>query len=144
MHCFERAGMEREVAVSNAYSLREQARTANSVDRQNTNTPSLSAFLAAGNAFLECASAATTESRAYFRIAGDCFVSGENLVTAARAYVKAEEYTLAAKLYRKAGKFDEAVSVITAFREKIPTSVAESILNVACLIYFKDLELESA
>src|ERR1700736_2747429 len=52
MHCFERAGMHREVGVANAYSLREQARKISLVHRQDS---AKAAFLVAAEAFVECA-----------------------------------------------------------------------------------------
>src|ERR1700683_3352895 len=106
MHCFERAGMHREVAVANAYCLRDQARIIPSGHRQSE-----AAFLKAAEAFIECAVAATKEKRAYYRAAGECFVKYGDNDRAAKAYLCAEEYTLSAQLYRKEGSFDDAVYV---------------------------------
>src|ERR1700691_6117195 len=61
MHCFERAGMHREVAVANAYRLRDQARIIPSAHDQRED-----AYIVAAEAFIECAVTATKEKRAYY------------------------------------------------------------------------------
>ncbi|KIM79445.1 hypothetical protein PILCRDRAFT_10278 [Piloderma croceum F 1598] len=63
--------------------------------------------LAGSSAFLDCALAATKEKRAYFHIAGDCFISHGDNMKAAWAYLDGKEYALAAERYRKAGLFDD-------------------------------------
>jgi hypothetical protein len=133
MHCFERAFMDREVAVAKAYSLREQARAMPSGHHHHET---------AANAFIACAIAATKEKRAYFRIAGDCFASHGDDVKAAMAYLNGKEYTLAAERYRKAGRFDDAVNIIKAHRQEMPLKIVESIVGVARLVYFRNFELE--
>jgi hypothetical protein len=140
MHCFERAGRHREVAVANAYSLREGAQKMTSAHRHDKDPAA--AFLAAAEAFMECAVAATREKRAYYRIAAECFVKHGNNYKAAKAYLDAEEYTLAAQLYRKDGHFDDAVHIITAHRDKMLSNVVESILDVARLVYLRDSKQE--
>jgi hypothetical protein len=141
MHCFGRACMDREVAAARAYSLREQARTM-PLRNHHEDTRAKAAFLVAAEAFLDCALAATKEKRAYFRIAGDCFVSHGDDVKAARAYLDGKEYTLAAERYRKAGLFDDAVRIIKAHGQEMPLKVVESIIGVARIVYFRDFELE--
>jgi hypothetical protein len=134
--------MRREVAVANAYSLREQARTIPLGLRQNEDAPSKAAFFVAAEAFIKCADAATKEKRAYYRIAGECFVNHGDNNKAAQVYLDAEEYTLAAQLYRKEGRFDDAIRVIQAYRDMIQPNVVESILDVVRLVYFRHFEQE--
>jgi len=100
------------------------------------------AFLATAEAFMECAIAATREKQAYYRITVECFVKHGNNYKAVKAYLDAKEYTLAAQLYRKDGHFDDAVHIITAHRDKMPLNVVESILDIACLVYFRDSKQE--
>lgn len=140
-HCFERASLHREVAVADAYHLREQARAIPAGSR-HTNFARFEAFLAAASAFVDCANVATKEKRAYFRNAADCFIQGGNDRKAAHAYMDAEEYNLAAKLYRKCGMFDEAVQVAKDYEKMMDANVVESIIDVARLFYFKEHNLE--
>lgn len=142
MHCFKRAGMLREVAVADAYSLREQARTITSRHRQDEATPSKAAFLVAAEAFVKCAVAAPKETRAYYRIAGECFVNHGDNLKAAQVYLDAEEYTIAAQLYRKEGHFDDVVHVVRSYRDRMQPNVVESILNIVRLFYLRNFELE--
>jgi hypothetical protein len=134
--------MHREVAVANAYSLREKAQRMPSVHRQLQDSPSKAAFLVAAKAFIDCAVAATKEKRAYYKIAGDCFDNHGDHKKAAQAYLNAEEYTLAAQLYRKDGRFEDAIQVIQVHREDMESNVVESILGVARLVYFRNFEQE--
>ena len=144
MHCFERAGLNREVAVSNTYYLREQARSTPSHISKQSSSLREKAFAIAADAFLLCAVSATTvkEKKAYLRSAADCFENALDDFKAAHAYAQAEEFTTAAKLYRKCAKFDEAVEIVTNHRSFIELEVAENIIDVARLFYFKSGELE--
>ena len=144
MHCFERAGLNREVSVSRTYYLREQARATPTTGSRQALELRQNAFSIAAKAFLQCAVAATSarEKKVYFRNAGDCFEHADNDCQAAQAYVEAQEFGLAVKLYRKCGMFDEAVDVVTAHREYIEADVAENLLDVARLFYFNRNELE--
>lgn len=144
MHCFERAGLEREVAISHAYYLREQARlTPTSTSKQAMSTRQKS-FTAAAEAFLGCSKSSKIgkEKKAYLRGAGDCFEHAQEEYKAAEAYSKAGEYNLAAKLYRKCARFDEAVDIIKKNPHDVDIDTAENIRNIAKLFYFKGGELE--
>jgi len=144
MHCFERAGLNREVAVSHTYYLREQARLTSNDGSKQRSLLREKAFATAANAFLSCAMSATTmkEKKAYLRNAADCFENALDDFKAAQAYAEAEEFTVAAKLYRKCAKFDEAVAIVTDHRQFVEQEVAENIIDVARLFYFKGGELE--
>lgn len=144
MHCFERAGLNREVAVSHTYYLREQARLTPSHGSKQKLLLREKAFSIAADAFLSCAMSATTvkEKKAYFRSAADCFENALDDFKAAQAYAESEEFTTAAKLYRKCAKFEEAVAIVTDHRSFVDLEVAENIIDVARLFFFKSGELE--
>ena len=141
MHCFERAGLDREVAVAHAYFLREDARA---TARHDLSKLSQKAFCAAAEAFLKCAQSAinSKESATFLRNAGECLERADEDFRAAEVYKQAQEFTKAAKLYRKTAKFDEAVAVVTENRSQVAEEVAEYIIGVAKLFYFKSGELE--
>ncbi|KJA29102.1 hypothetical protein HYPSUDRAFT_32443 [Hypholoma sublateritium FD-334 SS-4] len=146
MHCFERAGLGREVAVSHTYYLREQARlTPTSTSKQAMSTRQ-TAFAVAAEAFLECSESSRNakERKAYLRSAGDCFEHAREEYKAAEAYSKAEEYNIAVKLYRKCARFDEAVNIVKANPHHVDVDVAENIIDIAKLFYFRGGELEKA
>lgn len=144
MHCFERAGLNREVAVSNTYYLREQARSMPITNSKSGMLHRQSAFLAAAQAFVDCSGSAKSakEKKAYLRSAGECFEQARDDYRAAQSYSQAEEYNTAVRLYRKCAKFDEAVAIVTHNRQEVDEEVAENIIGVARLFYFKGGELE--
>jgi hypothetical protein len=134
--------MHREVAVANAYSLREKAQTLPIGNNQHENASTKVAFLDAAEAFVECANAATKEKRTYFRVAGNCFANGEDPGRAAESYLKGEEYDLAAEQYRQAGYFDDAIRIIKTHSQTMSSKVVDSIKGIARLYYFKSSEVE--
>lgn len=144
MHCFERAGLSREVAVSHTYYLRELARSTPIASSKSGVLSRQNAFLAAAEAFVECSGSAKSakEKKAYLRSAGDCFEHARDDYRAAQSYVQAEEYNTAVKLYRKCARFDEAVAIVTRNRQEVEEEVAENLIGVARLFYFKGGELE--
>ncbi|KAF8974058.1 hypothetical protein BDZ97DRAFT_421872 [Flammula alnicola] len=146
MHCFERAGLDREVAVSHTYYLREQARSISPTSSKQCVSLRQQAFLAAAEAFVQCSVSAinSKETKAYLRSAGDCFEHAQEDFRAADAFSRAGEYNNAVKLYRKCAKFDEAVAIVTSNRRDIEMEVAENIIDIARLFYFKGGELEKA
>ncbi|KAG5646925.1 hypothetical protein DXG03_002001 [Asterophora parasitica] len=143
-HCFERAQMPREMAISNAYYLREQARKAPMGDSRRVKDQRHSGFITAAEAFVGCAQDTVKNRLIYFRRAGECFEEGAENLRAANTYVDAHEYTTAAKLFRKLGLFDEAVAVIKANEEHMQNDIVESIKEVARLYYFREEKLEKA
>jgi hypothetical protein len=134
MFCFERAILPREMAVANAYHLREQARTARSKLQQDRS----SAFIQAAEAFSKCARAARKQKPTFFRNAGDCYEQGAKYIEAAQSYLEAEEFTRAASLYRKTGMLDEAVKVVKLHKHQVDQLVAAEIIHVARLYYFQE------
>ncbi|CAA7264670.1 unnamed protein product [Cyclocybe aegerita] len=146
MHCFERAALPREVRVSHTYYLREQARSVKATGSRQSISERQEAFLAAAEAFKECAVSTINakEKRAYLHNAGDCFEHAQEDFKAAEVYKQAGEFTTAAKLYRKCAKFDEAVEIITQNRQAVDSNVAQNIVEIAKLFYFKNNELSKA
>lgn len=144
MHCFERAGLNREVEVSHTYYLREQARSMPANGSKQATSSRHAAFVLAAEAFLQCSLAAQSmkEKKAYLRNAGECFVHAQEDHRAADAYHQAEEYNTAVKLYRKCARFDEAVAIVTQNGQGVEVEVAANIIDIARLFYFKGGELE--
>jgi hypothetical protein len=88
MHCFERAGLRRELKVCEAYQLREIARSGAGVASLNDQKRR---FIVAADAFTDCGAAATgTQMLQYYRNSADCYVQGGNDLKAAEAYLMAE------------------------------------------------------
>ncbi|KAF8895020.1 hypothetical protein CPB84DRAFT_1782432 [Gymnopilus junonius] len=146
MHCFERAGLNREVEVSHTYYLREQARSLPASSFKQAVSSRRAAFIVAAEAFSKCSVVARSlkEKKVYLRNAGECFVHAEEDFKAADAYNQAEEYNTAVKLYRKCARFDEAVAIVTQNGQGVEAEVAENIIDIARLFYFKGGELEKA
>ncbi|KAL7285962.1 hypothetical protein ACG7TL_001077 [Trametes sanguinea] len=142
MHCYERAGLAREMAVARAYYLREVART--TPIAKGGNTARNLAYLTAAKAFSSCAQDAVTERRVYHRIAAECYIHAGDDYRGAQAYENAFEFTLAAQLYRKAGKFEEAVAVVKNRRSQIPANVADSIVEVSRLFFLRENAISKA
>ncbi|KIY43108.1 hypothetical protein FISHEDRAFT_54171, partial [Fistulina hepatica ATCC 64428] len=145
--CFERAKMQDEIAIANAYHLREEARAMSSSKHGKIKPES--AFQQAAEAFHECALTAKSkrsakETKAYFRNSAEAFQKAQLKLAAAEAWIEAEEYTIAAKLYREIGNFDEAVGVIKQYRKKMDETAVNSIFTVARLFYFKNNEIGKA
>ena len=132
-HCFERAGLRREVKVCEAYLLREVARSGVGVALLSDQKR---AFIVAADAFVGCGALATgNEKHQYYRNAADCYIKGGENVRAADAYIKAEEFELAAKCYRKAGRFDRTLHVLHTHGSRIPGETAEELWTVCRLFY---------
>lgn len=136
MEAFKKAHMEHDSLVANAYHLRAEALKVPIKKGFRGDVESKAAFIRAADAFLTCAAPFTTPK--YFRFAGDCFIASGADSRAADAYLEAGQYEIAAKLYRKVGRFEAAVSTIKHHPESIPTDVAESIMDVARLVYLRN------
>ena len=140
---FERADRPQERLVALAYSLREEAR-ASFANSHGVVSSQSSMFVKAAEAFVDAAHGALEDEdrRTYYRIAAECYVRGGNDGKAGAAYRDAREYTLAAKHFRKAGMFDEAVTVVQSYGEDIPRDVVQSIVDVSKLYYIRENEIE--
>ncbi|KAG2023736.1 hypothetical protein CC2G_001355 [Coprinopsis cinerea AmutBmut pab1-1] len=151
MHAFQRAGMEREVKIAHTHFLREEARSAIATNKEGMLSKQ-NAFVVAAESFLECAAFSTGKRRkVFYHNAADCFERAAQLfdmldlfARAAKAYEDAEEYTPAVRLYRKCDKFDEAVNIVVGHKGKVDQSLAENVVDVARLFYFKQRELKKA
>lgn len=133
IHCFERAGLEHERSIANAYHLRQLARN---VPRSKGDEARKKAFLAAARAFFLCAqSISPVQKNKYFHIAAECFREAQANDLAAKSYRHAEDFTNAARYFRKAHMFDDAVEIILSKRELVESSVADSIIGASRLHY---------
>lgn len=135
MHCFERSDKKRETRVAYAYYLREQARGMRS-DTRTTHKAYNEAYIATAQAFMRCGHEAVKERSEYFRIAGKSYLTVEDIPKAAEAYVLSGDFTQGALLYRKAGMFEQAVTLLRGHKKEVDTAVAERIMNVSRLHYF--------
>jgi hypothetical protein len=139
MHCFEKAGMHREFAVVEAYSLRQTARTL-----LVGSTEHGKALLRAANAFLHCAGEATKEKsrRVYYRNAAGCYVEKGDIRQAAKAFYDAKEYALAAEQYGNAELFDDVTRIIRCHQNEMKPEVVQKLTFVSRTFYLKELKLE--
>lgn len=136
MQAFEKAHMEHDTLVAKAYYLRFEARKVPIKGGPCGDVKSKAAFTIAAEAFLACAASTTT--RKYFGLAGDCFVSSGADSRAADAYLEAGQYEMSAKLYRKVGRFEDAVNTVQQHSPDFSVDVADSIVDVARFIYLRD------
>ncbi|KAI0258666.1 hypothetical protein BC834DRAFT_835038 [Gloeopeniophorella convolvens] len=144
MHSYDRAGMPREKAISHAYSLREQARGI--PQNRSGNNARHDAYAMVAKAFMVSARDATIvrERTEYFRIAAEAYLVLEDHAKAAHAYEQGSRFTEAAQHYRKAGMFDNAVSVIKNHGSAMDASVASKLTDVARYFYLQRGELKKA
>ncbi|KAJ7293966.1 hypothetical protein C8J57DRAFT_1444990 [Mycena rebaudengoi] len=141
-HCFERALRPRQVAMADAYYLRQEARKSPGGNSRRAIDARRAAFLEAAAAFLDCAR--EDKTFAYFRIAAECFEDAGDDLQAAQAYQDAREFTRSAELWRKLGRFDEAVAIVKAHKKEVRPDVVDKVVNVARLFYFKEQKFEKA
>lgn len=134
--------MPREMAISQAYFLRDQARKTSTGEARGLKETRRNAFAQAAEAFYSCAEEAHKHKTIYYHNAGECFEAALENVRAAQAYVQAQEYEVGAKLYRKLGMFDEAVAVVKGYEVHMRTDVVDNIKDVARLYYFREQALE--
>jgi tetratricopeptide (TPR) repeat protein len=141
MHAFRKAHMLRELAISSAYYLREQAQKMIGGSKM-VHAAQRAAFSDAGKAFVGCAHETSSDSEqlTYFGIAGECYASAEDDAEAGRAYLQAKHFTHAAHHFMSAGMFDEAVYV--ARNHKVAHEVAKKVINVAKIHYLEEKQVE--
>ena len=144
MHSYERAGMPREKGIAHSYHLREQARAIPVRNRPGDNERR-SAYTKVAEAFLASAQDATIfrERSEYYRIAAEAFLVLKDHAQAAKAFENASEFTEAAQHYRRAGMFDETVSVIKNHGGAVDPAVADKLTNVARYYYLQQGDLKS-
>ncbi|KAH6876648.1 hypothetical protein BKA70DRAFT_1576722 [Coprinopsis sp. MPI-PUGE-AT-0042] len=151
VHALQRAGLEREGRIAHTHYVREEARAINATNKELM-IAKQTAFVLAAESFLECATTSRgNERRVFYHNAADCFERAAQIFNtpleaarAAAAYEIAEEYNDAVRLYRKHDKFDEAVNIVTAHRDKVKPDLAQNVVDVARVFYFKQKELKKA
>ncbi|KZT68439.1 hypothetical protein DAEQUDRAFT_671296 [Daedalea quercina L-15889] len=145
MHSYEQANLPNDRDTAEAYYLREKARTARTKSRTD-NSARASAYTKAAEAFRKSAHQTMKEEQklAHFRIAAECHIQAGDVVRAAQAYLLAQEFTLSANLYRRAGLFDDAVSVIKGHRNSIDPRVVQTIMDVSRLEYLRKRNIKRA
>ncbi|KAJ6573822.1 hypothetical protein DFH09DRAFT_1361892 [Mycena vulgaris] len=142
--CYERAYMHHEAGIARAYHLREKASGMPNNLRRDVMARK-AAFLNVGSAFVECAgNDAGDAAKAYFRTAGECFEQAGDVIRAIDAYSEAKIFSRVAELHRTLGKFDEAVAIIRKYPQEIPPDIAERIMGVSRLFYFKKGQIQEA
>jgi len=134
---FLRAGRKREVAICDAYLLREKARSISTT----AGAARIQAFFIAANAFIACAqdspSKQVKERLAYYGTAGECYLEARDFKNAGDSYRMAEQYATAARTYREGNRFGELVEVITQHRDVLDRGLLERLTKVAQMHYFK-------
>ena len=143
MHGYERAGMLREKAIAYAYHRREQARGI-LVRNRPGDSQRRNAYHEVAAAFLKSAREAIIfrERSEYYRIAAEAFLILEDHAKAAQAFEKACKFTEAAQNYRRAGMFDETVSVVQNHGDAMDSSVASQLTDVARYYYLQQGDLK--
>jgi hypothetical protein len=134
MQCFERASLQKEAAVANAYLLREDAQGEHGVPRTQ-------AFTDAAEAFIKSAASATLQQTTYYRIAAECFQECRKLPQAARSYIDAREFDHGAQIYLDAKMHSHAIRVIHEHKRNMRHDIVDQILFKCRLYYFQKLEL---
>ncbi|KAI6044090.1 hypothetical protein EDC04DRAFT_459876 [Pisolithus marmoratus] len=130
IRCFERAKLPRQLRIAQAYQLREVAMsTVRTGERQK-------AFLAAAEAFVQCAGEALgSQKTSFYGDAAKCYALADNVLRAAKLYFDADDITGAAQQYCKAGRFDKIVQILTRHREKISASYRNELLYI-CVVHY--------
>ena len=134
---FLRAGRKREVAICDAYLLREKARSISTTAGEAR----VQAFIDAADAFTACAedspSKQVRERLTYYGTAGECYAEAREFKNAGDNYRMAEQYSAAARAYRKGDHFDELADVITQYGDALDSGLLERLTKVTQMYYFK-------
>ncbi|KAL4065819.1 hypothetical protein V8B97DRAFT_1114496 [Scleroderma yunnanense] len=131
IHCFEHANLPRERRIVAAFQLREEARSILQPSEQRK------AFLAAAEAFANCAKEATgLERTSFYRDAAKCYASIGNIHEAANFYIFSDDFASAARQYQKAGYFDEIVLLLQRYDKKMATSYKAELFEICVGHYY--------
>ena len=133
---FLRAGQNREATICDAYLWREKARLISTT----SSATKIQAFVAAANAFIECARDSlckVNERLAYYGTAGECYLEARDPKSAGDNYMIAEKYATAACAYLEGGYIDEVVEVMARHEYAIDGGLLERLTIAARLHYFK-------
>ncbi|KAG8691136.1 hypothetical protein FRC09_011720, partial [Ceratobasidium sp. 395] len=132
MLCFDKAGLPLERDVAAAYQARKEAWClfAKSADEQIWS----GLFIRAAGNFIYCAirTDGKQQTDRYLR-AAECYLQAKSWVLAATAFVSAEEYGLAAKCFCRAGRFDDAVTIVKKHKHEIQEKLVDEVLEMARL-----------
>ncbi|KIN94752.1 hypothetical protein M404DRAFT_372448 [Pisolithus tinctorius Marx 270] len=133
VRCFERANLPRQLRIARAYRQREVAMlTFQASDRQK-------AFLAAAEAFVQCAGEAPDiEKISFYGDVAKSYALANSVYEAVKFYIKANDFAGAAKQYHKAGRFDEIVQILVRHSEKITASYKDELLYICVVHYFRN------
>jgi hypothetical protein len=125
--------MPREMAISQAYLLRETAREMPSGSKAQ-DAERATAYSHAGDAFVKCAYRESGIDRlTYHRLAGECYAIAKDNYKAGQAFFSASEYTQSARYYRKGEHFDEAVKVVQ--KHNVEPKFAATLIDTAKFYY---------
>jgi len=134
---FRRAGRDREVAICNAYLLREKARLVSTT----ASAARIRAFITAANAFIACARDSpkqrVNERLAYHGEAGECYMEARDLKNAGDNYLIAGRYGAAGCAYLEGEHFDQLAEVITQPGNVIEGGLLERLTMAARIHYSK-------
>ncbi|KIM51667.1 hypothetical protein SCLCIDRAFT_33255 [Scleroderma citrinum Foug A] len=139
IHCFERAHLPRELRIAKAFQLREEARSIlQPSEHQN-------ACITAAEAFIQCTqeSIGNVEKNNYYRYAAKCYASAGHIHGAADFYIASDDFASAAKEYQKAGYFDDLVSLIKRYPEKITKWYKDQLFELCVRHYYGSKILRS-
>ena len=126
---FRRAGRDREVAICNAYLLREKARLVSTA----ASAARIRAFITAANAFIACARSSpkqrVNEYLAYHGEAGECYLEARDPKNAGDNYLIAEQYGAAGCVYLEGEHFGQLAEVITRHGRDIKIKDGDGLLE---------------
>ncbi|KAI6140809.1 hypothetical protein BKA82DRAFT_4448336 [Pisolithus tinctorius] len=129
VRCFERANLPIQLHIAQAYRLRQVAMMTVRTSIRHK------AFLAAAEAFVQCADEACgTQKTSFYSDAAKCYASADRLLEAAKLYIEADDLTAAAGQYRKAGRFDKIAQILNRHRDKITESYDELLFD--CVMHY--------
>ncbi|KAJ3908266.1 hypothetical protein F5879DRAFT_367138 [Lentinula edodes] len=137
-HCFERALQPENVAIAEAYCLREKAERS-SLEKSNAKLRNTQ-FREAAEAFYQCSRSAGRKRMLDFaRLSGSCYEKACEFLLAARNYNLARRFNDSVRCYRKADRYDEAVKIVQTETDVEPSLVADTI-RVAKMFYFNQVQ----
>lgn len=132
IHCFRRADASEEFRIATAYYLREQAQRT-LTDKKGR----LRKYQDAARAFKTCAIESERQKDVFHRRAAECYVNAEKYDLAGEAFLAAKRYNDAAIYFKEAASFEKALDVVMLHGTEIDDDVAESVKNVARILYMR-------
>ncbi|KAJ3739795.1 hypothetical protein DFH05DRAFT_1546449 [Lentinula detonsa] len=137
-HCFERALQPENVAIAEAYRLREKAERS-SLERSNVKIRNAQ-FREAAEAFYLCSrTAGRKRTLDFVRLSGNCYKEAGEYLLAARNYHLARQFNDSVRCYRKADHYEEAVRIVQTEADVEPLLAADT-MRVAKMFYFSQVQ----